>query len=343
MIFCFGVNMDYRVGIVVPTMNRSDFILRMLRFYQEIESKHSVYIGDSSSEEESLRLRREIESICKTGLTVHYFHVPHLDDAQAIQFLISRVQEKFCVYSGDDDLHFPFGLERCAEFLTMNPDYATTSGKSLLYTIDSPTFVNGVLHSLGPYPSREICDPDRYERLKNLSNRYYVTLFSVHRTDEFLKSFAGVENLVDRSFTELLPVFCDIANGKSKLLDVCLFLRQGHERRYLLPHFTSWIASPNWSACYPVFLELLEKKVFISKNEAVEIFQCYLRSMATSKMKVVKRTIADEIKNYLKKNFKFLYVKWLSYKNARIIRSFCVGIPEKNAHEVRCFFNFVQK
>ena len=37
-----------RVGIILLTKNRADFVIRQLEFYKLSKSNHPVYIGDSS-------------------------------------------------------------------------------------------------------------------------------------------------------------------------------------------------------------------------------------------------------------------------------------------------------
>ena len=37
-----------KVGIVIPTIYRSEFLVRQLRYYAKVGCDHSIYIGDSS-------------------------------------------------------------------------------------------------------------------------------------------------------------------------------------------------------------------------------------------------------------------------------------------------------
>ena len=41
----------YKVAILIPTLNRSDFLIRQLQYYATVENPHPVYIGDASDKE----------------------------------------------------------------------------------------------------------------------------------------------------------------------------------------------------------------------------------------------------------------------------------------------------
>ena len=40
--------MKNRVAILIPTKNRSEFLIRQLKYYASVDSVHPIYIGDSS-------------------------------------------------------------------------------------------------------------------------------------------------------------------------------------------------------------------------------------------------------------------------------------------------------
>ena len=49
-----------KVGILIPTKDRPDFIIRLLNYYQKNEIKHSLYIGDSSNLDNSKKIKNKI-------------------------------------------------------------------------------------------------------------------------------------------------------------------------------------------------------------------------------------------------------------------------------------------
>ena len=49
------------VGIVIPTKNKSDFIVLQFQYYTKAKSKHTLYIGDSSNKFHSETIKNAIK------------------------------------------------------------------------------------------------------------------------------------------------------------------------------------------------------------------------------------------------------------------------------------------
>ena len=52
-----------RVSILIPTLNRSEFLIRQLRYYASVNSPHSVYIGDASNQEEYDKTKKVVNEL----------------------------------------------------------------------------------------------------------------------------------------------------------------------------------------------------------------------------------------------------------------------------------------
>ena len=48
--------MKNKVAILIPTKNRSDFLIRQLKYYASVDSVHPIYIGDSSDENDKEKI-----------------------------------------------------------------------------------------------------------------------------------------------------------------------------------------------------------------------------------------------------------------------------------------------
>ena len=125
-----------KVAVLIPTINRSEFLIRQLRYYALTKSPHPVYVGDASDETHK---RKVEECIAELGeiITVHYYHWPQHTDRQAYRRLSTLVEEEFCAFSGDDDFLVPDSLTKCAAFLKDNPEYSTAQGKGVLFALKS--------------------------------------------------------------------------------------------------------------------------------------------------------------------------------------------------------------
>ena len=245
----------YKVGIIIPTKNRFDFLIRQLLYYSSVGSLHTVYIGDASDGPEREAFERQIYSI--KNIKIKFFHWPDKNDRQTIAGLARLVSEDYCAFVGDDDFLVPNSLNNAAAFLASNPEYRTAQGKGILFSIkDSGAF--GLINSLGAYWERKDAEENSAEgRLLNFGENYWVPQFSVHRTAEFVEDCFNYDTMEDKSFGELLHSFSFITKGKSHYLDCLYLFRQSHDARYTLPDIFDWVTSSKWNSSYCVFRDTL--------------------------------------------------------------------------------------
>ena len=259
---------NLKVGIFIPTINRSDFVVRQLKYYATVKCPHAIYIGDSSNQEHSNKIKETIRSL--NGLTkVVYEHLPSLNNKEAIQYLLSIVEEPYACFSGDDDYQIPDSLTKCAEFLENNPDYATASGYAVSFRLKKHG-ANGELSRLANYPRPYIKFESARERIAAYFEKYYVPLFSVNRTKQMLKNWETVNEIGDKSFgPEIVPSALSIIAGKSATLDCLGFVRQIHDRQYELPNTFDWITSPEWQPSYALFEKIISENLAIKDNISI--------------------------------------------------------------------------
>ena len=120
------------LGIIVPTMNRPDFVIRQLNYYASLNSPHTLYYSDASASENSKKIREEIDKL-KNKLNIVYLVSPAGNSIRSVIQLLSSVRQKYVAFLGDDDYWVPDALSQCAEFLEKNPDYETAITKSLSF------------------------------------------------------------------------------------------------------------------------------------------------------------------------------------------------------------------
>lgn len=271
-----GAKENYIAGILIPTMNRVDFVIRQLRYYAAVRCPHTIYIGDSSPKKESEKIKNEIEKL-SNSVKAKYYHLPEHDDWQAYYYLINKVQEKYVCYSGDDDYQIPNSVTKCIKFLETHPEYTSASGHAVSFRLkqNSPY---GELKRLADYPRQQIENETSSERIENFFRDYYVTLFSVNKTDDQIKYWGNEINIQDRSFRgEIIPAALPLIHGKSKIIDCLGFVRQIHDSHYQLPNTFDWVTSPNWHQSYSLFEQTLSKNLSEKDNiptkEAVEIIR----------------------------------------------------------------------
>lgn len=309
-----------KVAILIPSMNRIEFLIRTLSYYKSINSIHPIIIGDASEKNSS-----HLIDNYKEFLNVNYYHLPNLNVSKTITKLANIANElnfKFCVIQGDDDFLIPDSLQKCSDFLKNNNEYSCAQGDA----------VSIELNKIGPYgkiKSISINGQENHnefktpiERFKFFLENYYVTQFSVHRTSEFVESCKYYENFLDVNFGEIYHCVCFAIQGKSKYIEGLHLVRNLHSKIYH-PEYLDWILSYNWSNS---FEEIIDHTTFllrdsnISKKEVKDLYLQYLKLTAQRKIyfnsgltfflrKYVK-SVLDFFPN-MKTLFKYIYIKFL--------------------------------
>ena len=104
------------IAIIVPTMNRPMYTIRLLEYYKKFKFTGTIHIGDSSNEVNKNILFDKI-NFFKESLKIEYQYLPNHNIEITQKKLTEKVKEKFVVFSGDDDFFLLNSLEQCALFL----------------------------------------------------------------------------------------------------------------------------------------------------------------------------------------------------------------------------------
>jgi len=244
------------IGIIIPTLNRSEFLIRQLDYYAKVKCPYTIYIGDSSDDYHAERIRQAINKF-GNKIEIAYYECLGLSAEQATSKLIENIKEKYCAFIGDDDFLIPNSLSKCAEFLENNLEYRTAQGCGIMFSLEQSGSY-GRLKGISTYWKRKEAEENNpTRRLANFSSNYWVPFFSLHRTKEFYEDFENFEVLSDRSFRELMPSHLTIIRGKSKFLNCLYLIRQVHDRRYILPRLFNWLTGPNWQPSFQLFHDTL--------------------------------------------------------------------------------------
>lgn len=254
--------METKVGIITPTMNRPQFVIRQLHYYARVNCPHTIYIGDSSDEDAAKKIRNTIEEL-KNKISVIYFSYPKMGGVPCIRELMKNVKENYIALVGDDDFLVPRALTKCVEFLKTHPDYATAHGYAVTFKTINDSAV-GQISKIKDYHRAEVESESASQRISDFLKNYYVTLFSVHYTDKLIKNWEISKNTYDSHFSfssEITPGCLDIIDGKSKLLDCLGLVRQMHEQRLALQNTFDLITHDSWQPEYKIFLDLVGQKL----------------------------------------------------------------------------------
>ena len=264
-------------------MNRSDFLIRLLRYYWALGFQGCICIGDSSRAEHLERTKKAIGTF-QDRLNIVYQEYPHLNDSECIQQLITLAPTPYVAFTADDDFLVPAALEKCALFLDSHPDYSAVHGLGVTVRLQSSGAygqVALVAHYRQPVTEGESASQRLLDHLSN----YAVTFFSIHRVESWRQMYKDVTLLTDKRFTELLPCCLSIIQGKVKELDCFYLVRQGHSQRYLMPSKSEWMTSSNFLPSYQIFCDCLAKELMqqdeINMDEAQVVVEQAFSSYLT--------------------------------------------------------------
>src|SRR3989344_5519913 len=320
-----------KVAIIIPTMDRPDFILRQFKFYELMDSPHPVYISDSSNEENAEKLKNGIKQFKKLNIT--YQWAPPGKDC--LYQLLSLVKEKYCIQMGDDDIIIPETMSDCADFLGNHPDYSMCFGRQVNIRFRRKDYNKpfGIIERQTRPFGRSLEDEDMLVRIKNFwSDASFFIGFVVKRIEtekiirDITKNFSLMEIMVEFVLASVPIIF-----GKSKCIDKLGYVMQISDTRYnfihnstvdmiLLPDF-----SKKWEVCEKKFLEIMREKGR-TEEESLKIikwfftvFLAYQFSCAGGAYSDVAQTHAPVVKKNLYKKVRSLIsghsqIKKLFYK-----------------------------
>lgn len=266
------------ITILIPTMNRSDFLIRLLHYYRDLDFQGCIIIGDSSDIAHAERIKKAIKAF-KGKLNIIYQEYPtNLNEAMCLHKMQDSVSTPYAVYVADDDFLVPSALEQCASFLDTHPEYSSAHGIAATLRLQASGAYWEVAW-VAPYQQPVLEEESASQRLTNLLSNYLVTIFSLHRTEYRREMYRDVPLLTDRRLAaELYPCCVSVIQGKVKGVDCLYLMRQAHDQRYQLPgKKKEWVRSANFISSYPIFLDSLAKELVkqdgISMDEALKVVE----------------------------------------------------------------------
>jgi glycosyltransferase domain-containing protein len=271
------------ISILIPTLNRSEFLIRALRYYHTIGFTGALCIGDSSNDEHTARIKNTIEQYQdRLRIVYQYFpSPPYTNDALCLKELIELAPSPYAAYSGDDDFLIPSTLEKCAQFLDTHPDYSAVNGVSVAVHIEDTNAYGNVVSA--DYIGKHQLESDKAtERWIGYMRQSISTQYYVHRIETWRKMYEYVPTVPLRYLgPELLPCSFSAILGKITEIDslACVFQANDpanknfgwytHSMYELLTH-------PNWTtaarAMRESIVQALVEQDALSSAEAQKIF-----------------------------------------------------------------------
>jgi len=172
------------LSIIIPSINRSEFLIRLLKYFYKIECKHLIYIGDSSNLYHFSQTKEAIK-LLRYRLKVIQMNHNGLNDWESTISILIQVETKYCVFFPDDNFIVPENMTKCIQFLELNTDYVAAHGigVTILLKNEGPY---GQIKRINYYPQPIIETNTATTRLINYLKSYSVAMFSVFRFFEHI-------------------------------------------------------------------------------------------------------------------------------------------------------------
>ena len=220
--------------ILIPTINRVNFLKRILNYYNSFEKDYKIIVGDSSTNENKLKNKKNISVFSNLDILYLDHYSSKINSFHKFADMINYADKKYCVFCADDDFIIPNGINQSVTFLEKNSNFSVAQGRFISFSIKNNDKKGLKEFYYRPsYTNESIIFSDPKDRMyEHLSNYTLPTVYAVHRT-KLLKMIYKefLDSRVDpMQFGELLLSMLDLIYGKKKSLDVLYAGRQLNSR-----------------------------------------------------------------------------------------------------------------
>lgn len=260
--------------LLIPTKNRSEFLNRALNYYANNDYKHLIFVGDSSDDTHSEKVKKTIQAL-QGRLNIRYqWYSPELKFTKCFNQMINVVDTPYAAYIGDDDVLVPKSIEKCIDFLDKNEGYIGAHGVGAIVYVEQDREnlkINGISNYRLSPREEETASKRLINHMSNISNM----LFSMYRTHVLQRMFENTE-LVDISFGgDLLPGCLAVIKGKIKKINHFYVAHMTHKNQNkFYSDIYDWLTSPNWFPSYQIFNKILSDELV--KKDAISLSEAHL-------------------------------------------------------------------
>ncbi len=206
--------------ILIPTINRHEYLGRALEYYRTMKFDGCIFIGDSSTGQQ-LQKNKDLVSNEKSLNIIYrvYPNPPHLHDGMVVQKMSEEVSTKYVAQTGDDDFVVVPNIQKCIDFLENNPDFIGAHGSRVALKLrdDEPY---GDIIEYGKWPEQNWIEDNALDRWIYYNRNALSSQAWVVYRDNWKKVYAKSDQIPCRYLgPEYLPCSIQAILGKAKELD----------------------------------------------------------------------------------------------------------------------------
>lgn len=205
--------------LVIPTYNRPEHLVRLLKYYATQSSPSRFLILDSSADKSKAMNKKAV--LLLEGRACHLEFSESIPVAKKLLEGLKQVQTTYSAFCADDDLVFVDGLAKAQAFLQSNPTYICVDG---IYLNFNPQ--GDHLHLVIEYATKGMGAEEAGARIFRLFQKYESIFYGVFRTQDAIKIFTGVSKNSSLHYQELFQATAALLLGKSHRLPIFYAARQ---------------------------------------------------------------------------------------------------------------------
>lgn len=193
--------------LVIPTFNRSDLLLKLLRYYKKRSPTLKILILDSSSTDNA---DANIINVKLFGEGLVYKAFPQTTPMSVkLRDGLKLVQTKYVSFCADDDLIFTEHINKAIIFLENHSDYVSAHGRYINFNNVNKN-VRVWLEYSGP--GNEAAHAGA--RIFQMCQSYESLFYGVFKTHNLQNIFKGVADQSSLHFQELFQSVASLITGK---------------------------------------------------------------------------------------------------------------------------------
>ena len=211
--------------IIIPTFNRSVFLLRSIKYWSNYDVNVLILDGSDSHLDDSYL------SNLPTNISYHFLPISFM---KRLEVASSLIKTKYCILLGDDEFYIPSALYSAIIELEKDPLLISCSGQTVGFSTGkmSSWFAKSkILLGFIVYPERKgysiSQNTPRKRMIAHMTNYSPVSIYSVMRTSDWNKIIAmlGKKEIPVYAFFEIQFALAVSFLGKIKVLDKLFWLR----------------------------------------------------------------------------------------------------------------------
>lgn len=187
--------MDHKLTLCLFILDRHNFTLRFLRYYNTLNIPYKLIIGDGSK----ANLNYQILSQIKKNKNIQYFkfknefnqklkEYDHNKFYLRILHCLNKVKTKYVKFISDDDMIIEYSTKKCIKFLEKNNHYDAVGGSGIDFTL-SKKYYGNIKNIRSFYKIKNFKSLNITKKIKQFFDSMFDCWHIVFRTKKILKIF----------------------------------------------------------------------------------------------------------------------------------------------------------